>query len=149
LSVDISNWNAPGILYGKSAKRCSPREVLAQIRQHHTAAQSLPDGIVDSWFLDPGVRWHPKLGRNTNATPLLVNTVDSWRKRPTAVTGIPNLLMTGDFVRTDIDLATMEGANESARTATYRLYDPPEFRLLKQADARLYKAGLPNALDVG
>ncbi|HET9422470.1 MAG TPA: FAD-dependent oxidoreductase [Nocardioides sp.] len=168
LSVDISNWNAPGILYGKPAKQCSPREVArevwAQIRQHHTAAKSLPEGIVESWFLDPGVQWHPKMGRNTNATPLLVNTVDSWRKRPTAVTGIPNLLMTGDFVRTDIDLATMEGANESARTAvnaildevgsraeraaTYRLYDPPEFKLLKQVDAQLYKAGLPNALDV-
>ena len=110
------------------------------------------------------MQWHPKMGRNTNATPLLVNTVDSWRNRPTAVTKIPNLLMTGDFVRTDIDLATMEGANESARTAvnaildevgsgaeraaTYRLYDPPEFKVLKQVDAQLYRAGLPNALDV-
>jgi uncharacterized protein with NAD-binding domain and iron-sulfur cluster len=169
LSVDISNWSAPGIRYGKTAKRCSPREIArevwAQIREHHTARSKLPSDIVDSWFLDPGVRWHPKLGRNTNATPLLVNTVDSWRKRPTAVTRIPNLLMTGDFVRTDIDLATMEGANESARTAvnaildevgsraeraaTYRLYDPPEFAALKAVDARLYRAGLPNALDVG
>jgi uncharacterized protein with NAD-binding domain and iron-sulfur cluster len=168
LSVDISNWNAPGILYGKPAKRCSPRqiarEVLAQIRHHHTAAQHLPDGIVHSWYLDEGVRWHPQLGRNTNATPLLVNTVDSWRNRPTAVTRIPNLLMTGDFVRTDIDLATMEGANESARTAvnaildevgsgaeraaTYRLYDPPEFTTLKRVDAQLYRTGLRNVLDV-
>ena len=138
--------------------------MLAQIRRHHTAAKSLPDGIVHSWFLDPGVRWHPQMGRNTNATPLLVNTVDSWHKRPTAVTKIPNLLMTGDFVRTDIDLATMEGANESARTAvnaildevgsgaeraaTYRLYDPPEFNALKRVDAQLYRAGLRNVLDV-
>jgi len=168
LSVDISNWGAPGILHGKTAKRSNPREiareVIAQIREHHTAGAHLPDGIIDSWFLDPGVQWHPKLGRNTNETPLLVNTVDSWRDRPTAVTGIPNLLMTGDFVRTDIDLATMEGANESARTAvnaildkagsgaeraaTYQLFDPPEFKLLKQVDAQLYRAGLPNALDV-
>jgi uncharacterized protein with NAD-binding domain and iron-sulfur cluster len=169
LSVDISNWSAPGILYGRSAKRCSPREIArevwAQIREHHTARNGLPHGIVDSWFLDPGVRWHPRLGRNTNQTPLLVNTVDSWRKRPTAETRIPNLLMTGDFVKTDIDLATMEGANESARTAvnaileqvgsraeraaTYRLYDPPEFAALKLVDAELYRAGLPNALDLG
>ena len=168
LSVDVSNWNAPGILFGKPAKRCNPREIArevwAQIQRHHTAAKALPDGIVDSWFLDPGVRWHPRMGRNTNATPLLVNTVDSWKNRPTAVTKIPNLLMTGDFVRTDIDLATMEGANESARTAvnaildergsgadraaTYRLYDPPEFKALKLVDAQLYRAGLPNALDV-
>jgi len=169
LSVDISNWDAPGIRYGKKAKRCSPREiareVLAQIREHDTAAARLPDGIVHSWVLDPGIRWNPRRGRNTNATPLLVNTVDSWRKRPQATTRIPNLFMTGDFVRTDIDLATMEGANESARTAvnaildrarsnaapaaTYRLYDPPELTLLKQTDAALYRAGLPNALDLG
>jgi uncharacterized protein with NAD-binding domain and iron-sulfur cluster len=169
LSVDISDWNAPGILYGKTAKRCSPREIArevwAQIREHHTARSRLPNGIVESWFLDPGIRWHPQLARNTNATPLLVNTVDSWRNRPTARTGIPNLLMTGDFVRTDIDLATMEGANESARTAvnaildelgskaeraaTYRLYDPPEFEALKLVDAQLYRSGLPNALDLG
>ncbi len=168
LSVDVSNWDAPGVLYGKKAKRCTPREiareVLAQIREHDTAAAKLPDGIVDSWFLDPGIRWNPRLRRNTNATPLLVNTVGSWRHRPNATTKIPNLFLTGDFVRTDIDLATMEGANESARTAvnaildqtgskaepaaTYRLYDPPEFELLKQVDAQLYKAGLPNALDL-
>jgi hypothetical protein len=35
------------------------------------------------------------------------------------------------------------------RAATYRLYDPPEFTLLKQVDARLYRTGLPNALDLG
>lgn len=169
LSVDVSNWDAPGILRKKTAKRSTPREiaqeVIAQIREHHTAAEHLPKGIVDSWFLDPGVQWDPQRRRNSNATPLLVNTVDSWHDRPTAVTKIPNLLMTGDFVQTNIDLATMEGANESARVAvnaildevgskaeraaTYELFDPPEFKLLKQVDKQLYRAGLPNALDLG
>ena len=169
LSVDISNWSAPGILRTKTAKRSTPREiaqeVFAQIREHHTAGEHLPKGIVDSWFLDPGVQWDSRRLRNSNATPLLINTVDSWHDRPTAVTKIPNLLMTGDFVQTDIDLATMEGANESARTAVnaildevgskaeraakYQLYDPPEFTLLKQVDKQLYRAGLPNALDLG
>ncbi|WP_435771969.1 hydroxysqualene dehydroxylase [Nocardioides sp. SYSU DS0651] len=169
LSVDISNWDAPGILYGKPAKRCTHQEiaaeVLAQIRAHHTAGKVLPDGVVHSWFLDPGVRWDPVRARNTNRTPLLVNTVDSWRHRPTARTRIPNLVMSGDHVRTDIDLATMEGANESARhavnaildesgsraerAATYRLYDPPEFAVLKEADRLLYRLGRPNVLDLG
>lgn len=169
LSVDISDWDAPGILYGKPAKECSPAEVaaevLAQIREHQTAGQHLPDGIVHSWFLDPGVQWDPARGRSTNETPLLINTVDSWRKRPAARTRIPNLLMSGDFVQTDVDLATMEGANESARHAvnaileesgstaervtTFRLYDPPEFAALKATDKLLYGIGARNLLDIG
>ena len=119
---------------------------------------------MHSWFLDPGIRWRPELRRNTNATPLLVNTVGTWEKRPAAVTDVPNLFLAGDYVQTDVDLATMEGANESARAAVnglldtidspkpratmYKLYDPPEFAALKAADAELYKQGLPNALDL-
>lgn len=167
LSVDISNWNAPGMLYGKPAKRCTPREisreVLAQIRWHHTAGDQLPRGIVHSWFLDPGIQWRPRLGRNTNATPLLVNTVGSWEHRPTAVTRIPNLFLSGDYVQTDVDLATMEGANESARVAvnglldasgsraeraeTFRLYRNPALAAVQESDRVLWQAGQPNALD--
>jgi uncharacterized protein with NAD-binding domain and iron-sulfur cluster len=93
----------------------------------------------------------------------LVNTVGSWEKRPQAKTAIPNMFLCGDYVQTDIDLATMEGANESGRAAVnalldasgsnaervpmYKLYDPPEFEAFKQADALLYAQGLPNALD--
>jgi uncharacterized protein with NAD-binding domain and iron-sulfur cluster len=168
LSVDISNWDAPGVLFGKKAKHCTrsevAREVLAQIRRHHTAGDQLGKGIVHSWFLDPGIQWHPAAGRNTNATPLLVNTVRSWEKRPAAVTRIPNLFLSGDYVQTDVDLATMEGANESARHAvnglldqagskatraqTWRLYDPPEFAAVKAADAALYAQGQPNPFDL-
>ena len=168
LSVDISNWDAPGILYGKPAKQCSKEEVAAevwaQIKEHKTAADKLPDDIVHSSFLDPGIHWHPKRGRNSNETPLLVNTISSWEKRPKAQTKVPNLFLAGDYVQTDIDLATMEGANESGRAAVnalldtvdssaervpmYTLYRPPEFEAAKQADAELYKAGRPNALDV-
>ncbi|MFS3127893.1 FAD-dependent oxidoreductase [Nocardioides sp. Bht2] len=168
LSVDISNWSTPGILYNKPAKQCSPaqiaREVLAQIRAHETAGAQLPDKIIHSWFLDPGVAWNPKRKRNTNATPLLINTVGSWDDRPEARSGIPNLLLSGDYVRTNIDLATMEGANESARAAVnaildergsrasraemFTLYKPAEFEALKMVDEQLYKLGLPNALDL-
>ena len=68
-------------------------------------------------------------------------------------------------MRSDIDLATMEGANETGRAAVaalldeagsnaappqmYKLYDPPEFEAVKAVDRELYKQGLPNALDVG
>ncbi len=168
LSVDISNWDAPGILFGKPAKRCTRRqvaqEVWAQIQQHHTAAEQLPHDIVHSWFLDPGVAWDPALKRNRNATPLLVNTAGSWENRPRAATRIPNLFLSGDFVRTNIDLATMEGANESARAATnaildaagsraaraeiFQLWSNPALEPVKRVDAQLYRAGLPNPLDV-
>jgi uncharacterized protein with NAD-binding domain and iron-sulfur cluster len=168
LSVDVSNWDSPGKFNGKPAKHCSPgevaREVLAQIRSHDTARDALPADAVHSWFLDPGIRWNPQKGRSTNRTPLLINTVGSWADRPDATTRVPNLFLAGDYVRTDIDLATMEGANESARVATnaildtagsrqshaetFKLYDPPEFAALKTVDARLYAEGMPNALDL-
>jgi uncharacterized protein with NAD-binding domain and iron-sulfur cluster len=167
LSCDVSNWDAPGILYGKPAKRCTPqevaREVWAQVKAHRTAGDLLPDDILHSWFIDPGVQWHPAKQRNSNATPLLVNTVGTWPKRPKAKTAIPNLFLSGDYVQTDVDLATMEGANESGRSAVnalldaakskadharmYRLYDPPEFEGLKAVDRELYRAGRPNLLD--
>jgi uncharacterized protein with NAD-binding domain and iron-sulfur cluster len=168
LSVDISNWDAKGMLYGKTAKECSPQEVanevFAQIRYHHTVGDVLSAADVHSWVLDPGVQYNQATGRNTNDTPLLVNTKGSWKDRPEVSTKIPNFFLTGDYIRTNIDLATMEGANESGRMAAnaildavgsnqsratmYQLYDNPWLKGIKQVDAALFKAGLPNALDV-
>ncbi len=168
LSVDVSNWDAKGILFGKPAKECSPdeiaAEVLAQIRYHHTAGDQLGPDVVASWFLDPGMKWDPASGRNTNETPLLVNTAGSWKDRPESRTRIPNFFLAGDFVRTGIDLATMEGANESGRkaanaillsagsnaapAATFKLWENPALAPLRKTDALLYKLGLPNALDL-
>jgi uncharacterized protein with NAD-binding domain and iron-sulfur cluster len=169
LSVDISDWDTPGILYGKPAKRCTPEEVAAetwaQMKAHleDTGESVLPDDIRHSWFLDPAIRWVPSRGANRNDDPLLVNTVGTWDKRPRARTEIPNLFFAGDHVQTDVDLATMEGANESGREAVnalldaadsnaeraakYKLYDPPEFEAAQRIDARLYRAGRPNLLD--
>jgi uncharacterized protein with NAD-binding domain and iron-sulfur cluster len=169
LSVDISDWDTPGMLFGKPAKKCThdeiAREVWAQIKTHHTAGDKLPDDIVHSWFIDPGIAWVQKRGENRNDTPLLVNTVGTWVKRPQAHTKIPNLFLAGDYVQTDIDLATMEGGNESGRAAVaallheagsaaspprmYKLYEPNEFAAIKSADAQRYRYGQPNALDVG
>jgi uncharacterized protein with NAD-binding domain and iron-sulfur cluster len=169
LSVDISDWDTPGVLFGKPAKRCTgeevAQEVWAQIKLHPTAGNQLSDDMVHSWFLDPGIKWVKSRRENRNDTPLLVNTIGTWEKRPRAGTKIPNLFLAGDYVQTDVDLATMEGANESGRAAVaallheagssaeppamYKLYEPPEFAALKAADAELYRAGRPHALDVG
>lgn len=167
MSVDISDWDTPGIRFGKPAKRCTPEEIAvetwAQLRDHleDTGKWTLPE--YRSWFLDPAIQWHPATGENSNEEPLLINTVSSWEKRPEARTLVPNLFLAGDHVRTDVDLATMEGANEAARRAVnalldaagsnaerapvFELYAPPEFEALKRTDAQLYRAGLPNMFD--
>jgi uncharacterized protein with NAD-binding domain and iron-sulfur cluster len=169
LSVDVSDWDTPGMLYGKPAKNCTreeiAREVWMQLKAHleDRGESVLPDDILHSWFIDPAIAWDVRKGRNRNDEPLLVNTIGSWERRPRPATRVPNLFMAGDYVQTDIDLATMEGANESGRAAVnalleasgskadpvtmYRLYDPPEFEAAKRADAELYRAGRPNALD--
>lgn len=168
LSVDISNWDAKGIVFGKPAKECSPEEVAqevwAQITYHRTAGAQLPDDIVHSWFLDPGIVWNPATRRNSNETPLLVNTAGSWKDRPGVRSRIPNLFLAGDYVQTNIDLATMEGANESGRRAAnailasagsnaapaqvFELWKNPVLAPLQLVDATLYRLGLPNALDL-
>lgn len=167
LSVDISDWDTPGILYGKTAKQCTAEEIARETWAQMAACLEDGTGAIDendivSWFLDPGVRWGP--GGNRNDTPLLINTAGSLAHRPEARTAIPNLFLAGDYVRTDIDLATMEGANESARAAVgalleaagssapppaqYRLHEPPELEPLRRADADRYRAGLPHMLAV-
>jgi hypothetical protein len=52
-----------------------------------------------------------------NVEPLLVNRVGTQLLRPDARTGIPNMFLASDYVRTNTDLACMEGANEAARRA--------------------------------
>ena len=118
ISVDISEWDTPG-LNGKPARECTRiqirDEVWAQLKRSLNVggATILEDEDIRHWFLDIDV--DPLL--KTNAEPLLVNLVDSWRLRPQASTRIPNLFLAADYVQTFTDLATMEGANEAARRA--------------------------------
>ncbi|MET9428352.1 FAD-dependent oxidoreductase [Streptomyces sp. NPDC003036] len=170
LSVDISEWDKPGILYGKTAKQCTreqvAREVWAQLKAalNDTGRTALKDGALHSWYLDPGVDGlgtpHP-----TNEDELLVHPVGTFHHRPSAATAIPNFYLAGDYVSVDIDLATMEGANASARQAVNALLDragstaprctvkplfrAPEIELLKRHDRTRYRLGLRNALDLG
>ncbi|QHG82510.1 hydroxysqualene dehydroxylase [Rhodococcus rhodochrous] len=165
LSVDIADWDTPGILYGRTAKQCTPEEIAREVWAQMSACLEDGTGAIDendivSWFLDPGVRWGA--GGITNDTPLLINTAGSLANRPEAHTAIPNLFLAGDYVRNDIDLATMEGANESARAAVgallqtagspaappalYKLHEPPELEPLRRIDADRYRAGQPHML---
>lgn len=167
LSIDISDWDTPGILYGKTAKQCTrteiAREAWAQMSRamNSGGTRHLRSEDIVTWSLDPGITWSPTIA---NATPLMVNTAGSYRHRPHAYTAIPNLFIGGDHVRTNIDLATMEGAVESGRRATnaildaadspaapatiHPLWELPLFDPLKAEDRRRYRAGLPHIFDV-
>jgi uncharacterized protein with NAD-binding domain and iron-sulfur cluster len=122
LSVDVSDWTTPGRRTGKVAMACSREEirteVWGQLTDHLNDGPTpvLDDHHVVNWFLDPAIQF-PNPTQATNLEPLLINTAGSWADRPEPVTGIPNLLLAADYVRTNTDLATMEGANEAARRA--------------------------------
>jgi uncharacterized protein with NAD-binding domain and iron-sulfur cluster len=122
LSVDISDWDKPGILYHRSARRLRAEqikeEVWAQLKTHI----ELRDEDLHSWFLDPDV-CEPGGRGCKNAEPLLINTTGSWANRPEANTAIENLFLASDYVRTYTDLATMEAANEAARRAVNAILD--------------------------
>ncbi|MEU4311896.1 FAD-dependent oxidoreductase [Nocardia sp. NPDC024068] len=166
-SVDISDWDTPGIVHQRPAKQCSAQEIAAEVWAQlklwlNTNTGWLRDEDIHSWHLDPGVTWSG--GTTHNATPLLVNTVGSYDNRPEARCAIPNLFFGGDHVRSHIDLATMESANESGRSAANAIIDAaddpapyapvfplvalPAFDAAKKLDADRYRAGLPHILDV-
>ncbi|MBT2472919.1 FAD-dependent oxidoreductase, partial [Streptomyces sp. ISL-66] len=170
LSVDISEWDKPGILYGKTAKECTreeiAREVWAQLKAslNDTGKTLLSDGKLHSWFLDPGVEG-TGTPNPTNQDQLLIHPTGTFHNRPSAGTRIPNFFLSGDYVAVDIDLATMEGANASARAAVNclldqdgsqaerctvkPLYRAPEVESSKRHDLWRYRLGLPNAFDLG
>ncbi len=124
LSVDISNWTAPGNFNGKPAMECFTREeikdeVWAQLKAalNVEGLQQIEDNNLVGWFLDPDIRLPNPTGV-ANLEPLLINFAGSLALRPEAHTEIGNLFLASDYVRTTTDLATMEAANEAARRAT-------------------------------
>jgi hypothetical protein len=168
-SVDISDFFTPGIVYGKPAVDCTPKEIAHEVwaqmkRSLNGDKEILTDDMLVRWFLDPAIHYprgyaHPAKNRE----PLLINTAGSLDDRPNATTKVPNLFLASDYVRTNVDLATMEGANEAGRAAANAilkragsskapaslgtLWEPAELAPAKAADAALYAAGQPNLLD--
>ena len=165
LSVDISDWNAPGIAYGKSALECTAEEikneVWAQLKVHlnNDGIEQIKDSNLHSWFLDPDIQF-PNPSAVTNLEPLLINPAGSLQYRPEAYTEIPNLFLASDYVRTYTDLATMEAANEAARRSVNALIDtsrsnsakaqlwpfeePEIFKPMRDYDLLRFKLGLPH-----
>jgi uncharacterized protein with NAD-binding domain and iron-sulfur cluster len=166
-STIVSDWVTPGILYGKTAKECTPQEIAnevwAQIKAHvNDTGVVLSDDMLHSWYLDPAII-NPGTSGVTNDTPLFVQDPGGWYNRPTSTTKVRNLFLAGDWVQTKINVTTMDGANQGGRTAAngvldaagyfgsrasvHGLYVPPEFEPFRAADAFAYAARQPNAFD--
>ncbi len=168
LSVDISNWDAPGNFNGTTAMACTTREAIkeevwSQLKAalNTGGVQQLEDANLVAWFLDPSIQLPNPTGI-ANLEPLLINHAGSLAQRPDARTEILNLFLASDYVRTYTDLATMEAANEAARRATNAIlavvgaqvrpcelwkFDTPDgLRALQRLDRIRFDMGLPNAV---
>jgi len=161
LSIDVSDWDSPGILYNKPAKECTKDEIIAEIWAQLKRSLNvegkiiLKDEHLHTSFIDPDIEFKSK---TENKEPLLVNTVNSWDMRPYSYTQIPNLFLASDYVKTNTDLATMEGANEAAKRAVnnildaskskakkctiYDLQEPFILKLIRYKDKKRYEQGL-------
>uniref|UniRef100_Q01RY7 Amine oxidase n=1 Tax=Solibacter usitatus (strain Ellin6076) TaxID=234267 RepID=Q01RY7_SOLUE len=167
LSVDISDWEAPGVVLGKPARECSAveikDEVWAQLQQHlnDNGESPIQDSKLVAWFLDPDIEF-PNPGSATNAEPLLINTAGSLQYRPEAQVELKNFFVASDYVKTYTDLACMEAANEAARRAVncllvaagsnaaparlWPLEEPDFLKPIQEIDRIRFGLGLPNHL---
>ena len=155
----------------KQAADCTPQqianEVWAQMKQelNSNGKTALSDDMIATWFLDPAISYPGGSGQPAaNSEPLLINTTGSLDDQPGSKTAIPNLFLAADYVRNNVSLATMEGANEAARQAVNALlaqsgsgagpatlgtpWQPSELALEFQLDEVRYRAGRPNILDI-
>lgn len=169
LSIDISDWLTPGDQVVKlPAHQCDANQIMqetwAQLKAHlnRPGHEVLTDANRVAWHLDPDITFPRNVpGNDGNEEPLLVNLTCSWQYRPEAVVpGIANLFLASDYVRTNTDLATMEGANEAARRAVngildaegspaapcqiWPLSEPEVFAPLREYDLIRFKLGLPH-----
>ena len=182
LSVDISNWVDSGNFNHKAARDCTKdeiqKEVWAQLKQELNVGgvELLRDDMVETYYLDEDIEPTPapmsaamtarlsplkqeKLNKVIELEPLLVNQCNTWSLRPNAYTGIQNLFLASDYVKTNTDLATMEGANEAARRAVnsillasgsdedyceiWEMHTPLLLQALQAIDRKNFEKGLP------
>ncbi len=170
LSIDISDWDTKD-QEGFSARDCDAatieRKVLEQIRAclPELPPEQLADDNIHSFFIDPDILFFDENGKpSTNHEPLYINEHGSHDVRPQAYTEIPNLYLASDYVRTNTDLATMEGANEAARRAVnaillrtrndaprctiWAMHQPRPLAPLRWLDRRRFRRGQPWEPDV-
>lgn len=168
LSVDVSNWFEKGILFDKIAKDCTKEEILQEVWAQMKKGLMVDgnclihDDMIVTTYIDNDIYIvKNKLDKEElkNAEPLLVNEANTWSLRPEAHTNIKNFFLASDYVRTNTDLATMEGANEAARRAVnsiiqvsgssadeceiWKLHEPNVLAVLRHLDQKRYDKGEP------
>ena len=168
LSVDISDWTVPGVVHAKPANECTRAEIAEEVWGELQAGLGdlLHDDDLHSWFLDPDIEEVAPSERHRweDAEPLYLSLADTWRLRPEATTAIPNLYLASDYVRTNVQLPTMEGANEAARRAVnaildasgssaprcqiWSLHEPGVLWVWRAYDARRLRRGKPWRADL-
>jgi uncharacterized protein with NAD-binding domain and iron-sulfur cluster len=166
LSVDVSDCFAPDRdgkrLVDETRRTAILRRIFAQILDEidGPTRRALRRAVFAA-HLDDEVRVGPR--GVTNTARLLIHPPGSWHQRPQPTLAIPNLFLAADYVRTTVDLASMEGANEAGRRAARgvleRLQLPSagvklftfdtlaRFHALRRLDHALHAAGLPHLLD--
>lgn len=171
LSVDVSDWldTAYNTFLAKDCTDQQIAELVYEQIQQSLIVGGVPvlpanmNTIVVGYHIATSLQRDPVTLMLHNREPLLVNTVNSWDLMPKSFTGIPNLFLAGDYIRTNTGLATMEAANESARRAVNCIIDASgtgkpyakvwklkEWAMLlpyKWYDRRRYEKGLPYSGD--
>ena len=168
LSVDVSDWFTAGY-NGKTAADCTLDEIKEEVWQQMETSLNINGKLIDKSMvvfthIDCDIYEKTPTVKSTfctqhNREPLLVNTANSWSKRPEAFTNIQNFFLASDYVRTYTDLATMEGANEAARRAVnsiiarsgvkapfckiWKLHEPGVLSVLRWLDRKRFEKGLP------
>jgi hypothetical protein len=174
LSVDVADWDTPGQFdsAGVAARNAASSDLIALEIWHQMAdalssssGARLHDTDLYGWHLDDSIVT-PDRGSTptTNLAPHFIHPVGSRHQRPPATTELGNLMLAADYVRTETDLACMEGACEAGRRAAnaiiaaagapgapcalFQLTEPHLVDGLKAVDQRLVQHGDPHMFDI-
>lgn len=171
LSVDVSDWSSTPYkghlaedLPADEVAKGAWEQMQKSLNLHGKVILGDYEDVVLFHYVDRDIKWDTKKHQNIDKEPLLVNKVNTWELRPEAYCNIPNLFFASDYVRTNTDLATMEGANEAARRAVnailekdgsnsskckvWSLKEPWLFAPLKWLDKRRFSKGEPYSLSI-
>ncbi|HEX8794259.1 MAG TPA: FAD-dependent oxidoreductase [Polyangiaceae bacterium] len=165
VSVDVSSCFSPDRDGVRLVDARSTEEILARTRIQLQEALDGPtrrafERAVYAANLDHEVRVGPDGVKN--AGRLLIHPPGSRAERPDASTTFENLYLASDYVKTEMDLASMESANEAGRRAAravllragedpacvqlFGYHEVDGFRIPKRVDEWLHARGMPHAL---